>query len=200
MTPLPSEAAGSPGPQTHPLHPWQWCLQLRGPPARRLLTQGFVASPEAAGGVQRCGCSFWRVRFKQVLLGNESLSRGVWSSALKRLVSVPAVVPATFTSWASVLFSCCCCCWLHYARRILVPGPGIEPMSLLWEHGILTTGPPGKSLGLYSPASSWLILPGSSVHGILQAGILSPILRITLLFTKLSLYRCLCGFYVLDRH
>ena len=131
-----------------------------------------MASPEAAGGVQRCGCSFWRVRFKQVLLGNESLSRGVWSSALKRLVSVPAVVPATFTSWASVLFSCCCCCWLHYARRILVPGPGIEPMSLLWEHGILTTGPPGKSLGLYSPASSWLILPGSSVHGILQAGIL----------------------------
>ena len=25
-----------------------------------------------------------------------------------------------------------------------LPQPGIEPMSLHWEHGILTTGPPDK--------------------------------------------------------
>ena len=28
----------------------------------------------------------------------------------------------------------------------LVPGPGIEPSPLYWERGVLTTGPPGKSL------------------------------------------------------
>ena len=26
----------------------------------------------------------------------------------------------------------------------LVPSPGLEPMSLYWEHGVLTTEPPGK--------------------------------------------------------
>ena len=29
---------------------------------------------------------------------------------------------------------------------VLVPGPGIEPMSPALEGGFLTTGPPGKSL------------------------------------------------------
>ena len=28
---------------------------------------------------------------------------------------------------------------------ILVPRPGIEPVPLHWEHGVLATGPPGKS-------------------------------------------------------
>ena len=27
----------------------------------------------------------------------------------------------------------------------LAPRLGIEPMSPAWEHGVLTTGPPGKS-------------------------------------------------------
>ena len=31
------------------------------------------------------------------------------------------------------------------ARVTLVPRPGIEPMSRLWKHGVLTTGPPGNS-------------------------------------------------------
>ena len=31
------------------------------------------------------------------------------------------------------------------ARRILVSWPGMNPRPLQWKHGILTTGPPGKS-------------------------------------------------------
>ena len=34
------------------------------------------------------------------------------------------------------------------ARGISVTRPGMEPMPLNWEHGILTTGPPEKSWGL----------------------------------------------------
>ena len=30
----------------------------------------------------------------------------------------------------------------------LVPPPGTEPGPLHWEHGVLPTGPPGKSLDL----------------------------------------------------
>ena len=33
----------------------------------------------------------------------------------------------------------------HVAHRLLVPQPGIEPVSLQWKHEILTTRPPGKS-------------------------------------------------------
>ena len=32
----------------------------------------------------------------------------------------------------------------HVACGNLVPSPGLEPMSLYWEHGVLTTEPPGK--------------------------------------------------------
>ena len=35
---------------------------------------------------------------------------------------------------------CCTAC------EILIPQPGIEPMTLQWKHGVLTTGLPGKSL------------------------------------------------------
>ena len=35
---------------------------------------------------------------------------------------------------------------LSCSLRDLVPWPGIEPRPLLWEHGVLTTGPPVKSL------------------------------------------------------
>ena len=36
--------------------------------------------------------------------------------------------------------------WLcHTACGILVPQPGIKPPPLNWKHGVLTTGPPGKS-------------------------------------------------------
>ena len=38
----------------------------------------------------------------------------------------------------------------------LVPGPGIEPGPLQWEHRVLTTGPPGKSL-------FWILLHKSPV-------------------------------------
>ena len=41
--------------------------------------------------------------FKQVLLGNEPRSAGVWRSPPKRLVSVRGAVPATSTSCASAL-------------------------------------------------------------------------------------------------
>ena len=39
--------------------------------------------------------------------------------------------------------------WAHtlscFAGGILVPWPGIKPASLALQHGVLTTGPPGKS-------------------------------------------------------
>ena len=39
--------------------------------------------------------------------------------------------------------------WLHCATcGILVPQLGIEPAPLQWKHGVLITGPPGKSLKL----------------------------------------------------
>ena len=37
----------------------------------------------------------------------------------------------------------------HAPCGILIPQPGLNPHPLEWEHGILTTGPPGKSLQLY---------------------------------------------------
>ena len=37
----------------------------------------------------------------------------------------------------------------HAACGILIPQPGSNPHPLQWEHGILTTGPPGKSLQRY---------------------------------------------------
>ena len=40
-----------------------------------------------------------------------------------------------------------------YAMRLLVPQPGTEPklppVDLQWKHGILITGPPGKSQKIY---------------------------------------------------
>ena len=46
----------------------------------------------------------------------------------------------------------------------LVPQPGIEPRPLHWEHGVLTTGPPGKSGGrlsiivfCYCPVTLYLV-------------------------------------------
>ena len=33
----------------------------------------------------------------------------------------------------------------HVVHRIVVPQPGIEPVSGQWKNGILTTRPPGKS-------------------------------------------------------
>ena len=46
---------------------------------------------------------------------------------------------------------CFCFCFLpcHMACEILVPQPGDQvsnPCPLQWKHGVLTTGPPGKSL------------------------------------------------------
>ena len=36
--------------------------------------------------------------------------------------------------------------WPHFvAHGVLVPQPGIKPGPLPWKHGVLTTGPPGKS-------------------------------------------------------
>ena len=40
--------------------------------------------------------------------------------------------------------------WLcHTACRILIPSPGTTVSSLQWKHGVLTTGPPGKSLTFF---------------------------------------------------
>ena len=39
------------------------------------------------------------------------------------------------------------------ARGILVPPPGIESMSSALEGRVLTTGPPGKSQGVFSDSS-----------------------------------------------
>ena len=44
------------------------------------------------------------------------------------------------------------------ACGILVPEPGIEPMSPALASGFLTTGPPGKSLAL-------LLYEGGVLHG-----------------------------------
>ena len=79
----------------------------------------------------------------------------------------------------------------HTACGILIPQPGIKPCPLYWNHGVLTTGPPGKGCDhllkeeeayiyiymkvlvdqscptLFDPMD--YSLPGSSVHGILQA-------------------------------
>ena len=47
--------------------------------------------------------------------------------------------------------------WPHrMARRILVPLPGIEPLSLYWKRGALTVGLSRKSWDLDSVASSGL--------------------------------------------
>lgn len=46
-------------------------------------------------------------------------------------------------------FFVCFLAVLYTACRILVSGPGIEPRLLHWEHGVLVTGPPGKS-GIYN--------------------------------------------------
>ena len=37
------------------------------------------------------------------------------------------------------------CFWPHVVCRILVPRPGIEPVPLAVEAGVLTSGPPGES-------------------------------------------------------
>ena len=56
----------------------------------------------------------------------------------------------------------CLFCFLRphpVAFGILVPQPGIKPMPLLWECGVLTTGPPGKSLtGIFERAFKRLLV------------------------------------------
>ena len=58
----------------------------------------------------------------------------------------------------------------HQACRILALRPGIEPCPLQWKHGILTSRPPGKSLGHWS-----LILPPVFLSGKFQVGTLKRI-------------------------
>ena len=49
-----------------------------------------------------------------------------------------------------IVLSGCEGLWPRYAAcGILVPRPGMEPVPLQWKHGVLTTGPPGKSLKVY---------------------------------------------------
>ena len=47
------------------------------------------------------------------------------------------------------------------AGGILFPWPGIKPVSLLCKHGVLTTGPPGKSLSMHF--SSWIQSLGAAL-------------------------------------
>ena len=45
--------------------------------------------------------------------------------------------------------------WGHGARGILAPQPGIKPATPTLEDGVLTTGPPGKSLCGYISVLSY---------------------------------------------
>ena len=87
----------------------------------------------------------------------------------------------TLGTCASVVVVCRLSC--PAACRILVPGPGLEPVSPALAGRFLTTGPPEKSPSMYlqvKVTQSCLTLcdpmdcspPGSSVHGISQARIL----------------------------
>ena len=51
-----------------------------------------------------------------------------------------------------LLFLLCCT-----TRGILVPQPGIEPVSLKWKCGVLATGPPGKPLSYIFGGSCALV-------------------------------------------
>ena len=84
--------------------------------------------------------------------------------------------------------------WLHWlfidlfrlyqaACRILVPWPGIEPGPWQWEHGVLTTEPPGNSLNwllITHPQAGSFFLPGRFV---LSPPSASSSLRLTHLHT-----------------
>ena len=56
-----------------------------------------------------------------------------------------------YSSW--FLFFFVCGDGRHLACRILVPPTGIKPIARQWKHGILTTGPQGKS---HFPTFKWL--------------------------------------------
>ena len=47
---------------------------------------------------------------------------------------------------------CCTAC------EILIPQPGIEPVTLQWKHGVLITGLPGKSLTNVFPRAFWMMV------------------------------------------
>ena len=56
-------------------------------------------------------------------------------------------VPLKLSSPSEFMMNLFFCFWSHHvARRILVPRPGIQPVPPAVEAGVLTTGPPGRSL------------------------------------------------------
>ena len=59
--------------------------------------------------------------------------------------SSPAFVVWGFLIIFNFYFSWLC----HTACRILIPSLGTTVSSLQWKHGVLTTGPPGKSLTFF---------------------------------------------------
>ena len=90
-------------------------------------------------------------------------------------------------NWSGRLFSPKCC---PAARGVLVPGPGIEPVSPGLEDRFLTTGPPGKSLGwsLLQPRLPfpYEVSPGGPPVGCLAASTLSQTPQST--FSRLLLF------------
>ena len=54
---------------------------------------------------------------------------------------------------------------LQHACRIQFPDQGLNPGPLHWEHGVLPTGPPGKSLFYYS-LRLWVSLTFSAVYSV----------------------------------
>ena len=89
------------------------------------------------------------------------LTRRVWLSVLNLPFNWCSSTPPGELWWFFFLIF-----WPHQAAcGIFVPWPGIELVPLHWQHGVLTTGPPGKSwtlVGLCGPLRhlSW----GSEPH------------------------------------
>ena len=83
-----------------------------------------------------------------------SMERGAWRATVHRVVKSQIQLSKTLTLFIYVCVCVCVCIifiifWSHYAAcRIFVPQRGIKPVPLQWKIGVLTTGPPGKSLHL----------------------------------------------------
>ena len=77
---------------------------------------------------------------------------GVWSYVCVCVLAVPALScgtrdPLSLLQCADSLVAACKLSVV--ACRVLFPNQGQNPASLHWELGVLTPGPPGKSLILY---------------------------------------------------
>ena len=82
------------------------------------------------------------------------------------------------------------------APGILVPHPGIEPTSPASQSGLLTTGPPGKSLtGLFLPYPTVILLGHHGFHTHTYTDAHTPVLldEITIYNSTTVCKRWLCS-------